>query len=94
MSICAGGDLRPLCRLTQIGRWLIGARIALRLTQQELAERLEVSATQVSRDERNDYHGITVERAQRILEALGVRFHAEAANPVLADQGPPSFEYA
>jgi hypothetical protein len=26
----------------------------------------------VSRDERNEYHGITVERAQRIFQALGV----------------------
>ena len=27
----------------------------------------------VSRDERNEYHGITVERARRVLDALGVR---------------------
>lgn len=87
------GDLGPLFSLTQIGRWLVGARIALGLTQQELAERLGVSAAQVSRDERNDYHGITVERAQRILEALGVRFRAEATNPVFADRDP-GLEYA
>ena len=68
-------------------RWPRG-RIALGLTQQELAERLKVSAAQVSCDERNDYHGITVERAQRILEALGVRFWAEATNPVLTDRHP------
>jgi hypothetical protein len=30
-----------------------------------------VHETQVSRDERNEYHGITLERAARILEALG-----------------------
>ncbi len=57
------GDLGPLFSLTHIGRWLVGARIALGLRQQELAERLGGSAAQVSRDERNDYHGITVERA-------------------------------
>ncbi len=86
------GDLGPLFSFAHIGRWLVGARIALDLTQQELAERLGVSGAQVSRDERNDYHGITVERAQRILEALGVRFRAEA-DPVFAarDSG---FEYA
>jgi hypothetical protein len=27
----------------------------------------------VSRDERNEYHGITVDRAMRILDAMGVR---------------------
>ncbi len=50
---------------------LIAARIANGLSQRELAERLGVSEAQVSRDERNEYHGITVERAQRILDTLG-----------------------
>jgi transcriptional regulator with XRE-family HTH domain len=54
----------------QIGRLLIATRIAQGLTQRELAERLGVSESLVSRDERNEYHGITVERAQRILDAL------------------------
>jgi len=34
---------------------------------------LGVSEAQVSKDERNEYHGITVEKAQRILEALGIK---------------------
>ena len=55
-----------------IGRLLIAVRIAQGMTQRELAERLAVHESQVSRDERNEYHGITVERASRILEALGV----------------------
>ena len=74
------GDLGVLQSLRGIGRWLIGARIARGLTQKELAERLGVSASQVSRDERNDYHGITVDRAQRIMDALGIRFEASAEN--------------
>ena len=72
------GDLGPLQSLTAIGRWLVGARIARGLSQAALAERLGVHESQVSRDERNDYRGVTAERAQRILEALGVRFTAEA----------------
>jgi transcriptional regulator with XRE-family HTH domain len=43
------------------------------MTQRELARRLEVDETAVSRDERNEYHGITVDRARKVLEALGVR---------------------
>ena len=77
------GDLGPLFSITHIGRWLVGARIALGQTQQVLAEWLGVSAAQVSRAERNDYHGITVDRAQRIMEVLGVRFCAEATNPLI-----------
>ena len=58
--------------LTQIGRLLVALRIAQDLTQRELANRLGVNESVVSRDERNEYHGVTLERAQRIIEALGV----------------------
>ena len=79
------GDLGPLESLTAVGRWLVGARIARGLSQQELAERLGVDPSQVSRDERNDYRGVTTERAPRILEALGVRFVAEAESLLESD---------
>jgi ribosome-binding protein aMBF1 (putative translation factor) len=57
-------------RLTDVGRLLIALRIANGLSQRELADRLGVSESVVSRDERNEYHGVTVDRAQRILDAL------------------------
>lgn len=57
-------------RLTQLGQLLIALRIANGITQHELVERLGVSESVVSRDERNEYHGITVERAQCVLNAL------------------------
>jgi DNA-directed RNA polymerase specialized sigma subunit len=57
-------------RLTSIGRLLIALRIANGLSQRELAGRLAVSEAVVSRDERNEYHGVSVERAQRILDAM------------------------
>ena len=69
-------DFEAIHSLNAIGRLLIAARIANGLTQQGLAERLGVSAAQVSRDERNDYHGITVERAQLILDRLGEKLTA------------------
>lgn len=79
------GDLGPLQSLTAIGRWLVGARIARGLSQAALAERLGVHESQVSRDERNDYRGVTTERAQRILEALDVRFTAQAESLLSGD---------
>ena len=65
------GDFDELLNLKGLGRLLTGLRIARGYTQKELAERLGVHESQISRDERNEYHGITVERASKILEALG-----------------------
>ena len=67
------GDIDPLLNLHGLGRSLVALRIARGITQRELAERLSVHESQVSRDERNDYHGITVERAERVLAALEVQ---------------------
>lgn len=76
------GDMAPLHALTSIGRWLIGARIAKGWSLSDLAEALGVSVQQVSRDENNEYRGITTERAQRILDALGVDFTADLDTPI------------
>jgi len=73
--------------LKAAGRLLIAARIANGLTQQELAERLGVSQAQMSRDERNEYHGITVERAQLILDRLGEKLTARLDEKPLALAG-------
>lgn len=56
--------------MADVGKYLIALRIANNITQVELAERLGVSPAQVCRDERNDYHGISLQRAQKILDAL------------------------
>ncbi len=64
-------DFTILSNLSNLGRLLIALRIANGLTQRELARRLEVNESQISRDERNEYYGITLEKALRILEALG-----------------------
>jgi len=76
------GDLGALHDLTSIGRWLIGARIARGWTVTELAERLGVSTQQISRDERNEYRGVSTERAQRILQTLGVRYRLQLEEPL------------
>jgi DNA-binding XRE family transcriptional regulator len=57
--------------LTGLGPLLIALRIANGISQTELAQRLDVDVSQISRDERNEYHGISIDRAQRVLNALG-----------------------
>ncbi|MBN1609644.1 MAG: helix-turn-helix transcriptional regulator [Polyangiaceae bacterium] len=59
------------------GKELIALRVARGWTQRKLAEELGVSEAQVSRDERNDYQGISQERRARLLEALGVEERRE-----------------
>src|SRR5689334_13516193 len=76
------GDVRPIENLSEIGRLLIALRIAAGLSQRDLAQKLGVSESIISRDERNEYHGISTDRAQRILNALQrkVRIEPEPAD--------------
>jgi HTH-type transcriptional regulator/antitoxin HigA len=66
------GELGEVVNLHGFGELLVQARIARDITQSELARRLEVDPSQVSKDERLRYKGITLERAQRVLAALEV----------------------
>jgi hypothetical protein len=63
-------DFGVISRLTAIGRLLIALCIVSGLTQRELAQCLGVDESQVSRHERNEYYGVTLERAQRVLDAM------------------------
>jgi ribosome-binding protein aMBF1 (putative translation factor) len=65
------GDRKELDQFQDLGQILIALRIVSGLTQRDLAARLGVHESQVSRDERNDYHGVTIDRANRIIAALG-----------------------
>ena len=56
---------------------LISIRIAQGMSQRELARRLNVHESQVSRDERNEYLGITLERAVKVLDALNAGEHSK-----------------
>lgn len=74
------GEFPELDNFEGLGQLLVSLRIARGLTQRDLANRLEVHESQVSRDERNDYHGVTVDRANRILEAIGVHVRTRVEN--------------
>ena len=67
------GQFDEFENLNGMGQLLIGVRIARGMTQRQLAKKLGVDESMVSRDERNEYHGITIERAKKVLDALGVR---------------------
>lgn len=64
-------DFGVFTQLTEIGPLLVALRIANGISQAELAKRLAVDVSQISRDERNEYHGISIERADRVVAALG-----------------------
>jgi ribosome-binding protein aMBF1 (putative translation factor) len=67
------GEFDDLDNLRGFGHLLISLRIAQGISQRELAKRLDVHESQVSRDERNEYFGITLERAIKVLDSLNVR---------------------
>lgn len=80
------GEFDEICNLNGIGILLTAIRIYRGLSQRELAQRLGVHESQVSRDERNEYHNVTLERASRILDVLGVELtsHVEKVKELAA----------
>lgn len=77
------GSFDEVVNLRGLGTMLVALRIARGLSQTELARQLDVHVSQVSRDERNEYHGVTVQRASRILEALEVELRSGLQEPVV-----------
>jgi DNA-binding XRE family transcriptional regulator len=71
------GEFEELENFRGLGHLLISLRIAQGLSQRELAKRLNVHESQISRDERNEYFGITLERAVKVLDALNVRLRTK-----------------
>jgi ribosome-binding protein aMBF1 (putative translation factor) len=82
------GELGELRNLHGLGTTLVALRIARGLTQRELAQRLGVHESQVSRDERNEYHAVTVDRASKILDVLGVELRSMFEQPIVPLHGP------
>ena len=74
-------EFNELDNLRGLGQLLIALRIGQRVSQRELARRLDIHESQVSRDERNEYFGVTLERAARVLEALKVTLTSTVALP-------------
>lgn len=83
------GKLGKFMDLRHLGKYLIKLRIARGLTQRQLAELLNVKESLVSRDEHNEYHGITVERAMKIIEVLHGNFRGQVRLQRTARQSIP-----
>jgi len=76
------GEFEEVTNFEGMGRLLIALRISQGLSQRELAERVGVHESTVSRDERNEYHGITLERTAKVLAALGVTLSTSVQSAV------------
>ena len=59
-------------RLDKIAPFIVKLRIAKGISQTELAKRLGVSKQVVSRQEEDEYQGVSISRLQEILDALGI----------------------
>jgi DNA-binding XRE family transcriptional regulator len=66
---------REITSLHDLPTALIEARIAARLTQRQLAERIGVAEQQIQRWEADEYSGVSIHRLQDIADALGVQMH-------------------
>jgi hypothetical protein len=82
------GELPVITSLIDLGPALVAARIAAGVTQRELAARLGVHESQVSRDEKNGYHGATIDRAAKVLASIGVAFRGSFTVERSTTDGP------
>lgn len=76
------GDLPTLVNLQGFGEFLVAARIACGVSQSELGRRTRLDRTTVVKYEQRLYHGVSAERAARVLSALGLRLEARLVDPL------------
>lgn len=72
------GILGSLENLEFLGRYLINLRISKGMSQAQLAEKLNSTEQVVSKNERNEYHGSTIQYANQVLVALGANLNSFA----------------
>lgn len=79
-------DFSALQTFESVGRLLIALRIAQNMSQAELAAKLGVSPSVVSRDEKDEYHGASKEKITRVAKALGYRLSHLEVVPISKDE--------
>jgi DNA-binding XRE family transcriptional regulator len=65
----------------ELPRALVRARIALRLSQKQLAQRLGLKEQQIQRYEASNYRAASIARMQKIVRALGIHIREEIFLP-------------
>jgi ribosome-binding protein aMBF1 (putative translation factor) len=65
----------------ELPRALIQSRIALGLSQKELAQRLGLKEQQIQRYEASEYAGASVQRLNEVIQALGIQVREEVVLP-------------
>jgi HTH-type transcriptional regulator / antitoxin HipB len=63
----------PIESLQDLPNVMIKARIAVGMTQKELAEKIGVQEQQIQRYEANNYRAVGFERLQEVMSALDIR---------------------
>jgi HTH-type transcriptional regulator / antitoxin HipB len=66
-------DKWPIESLQDLPNVIIKARIAVGMTQKELAEKIGVQEQQIQRYEANNYRAVGFERLQEVMSALDIR---------------------
>ena len=66
-------EVLPIHNLNEINRSIVRLRIARKITQEELAQRVGCKQSDISRLERDDYCGYTIGQLDKIMACLGVK---------------------
>ena len=78
-------EVLEVTSLTELPQVLVKARIASGLTQKQLAESLHLKEQQIQRYEASNYKGVSLERMQEVIDALGVKLSGQAFIPAEPD---------
>lgn len=62
----------------ELGEWLLNMRLAQGVSQRDLAARVGVLPQAMSRMERERYRGVSFERLNRVIDALGISLQLTA----------------
>lgn len=76
-SIKKGEIPEYMKKIDNFGLLLIALRIKKGWSQSQLARSMNINPSQVSRNERNEYHGVSLPTIKRILKTLGYGFKIE-----------------
>ena len=66
-------EVLQIHNLNEINRSIVRLRIARKITQEELAQKMSCKQSDISRLERDDYYGYTIGQLDKTMASLGVK---------------------